>query len=142
MGKAYLREMRIAIPEIKPDQKLGLSEDKILGAAMVSYFGGRSEIRARKLPVPVIYCDFLSMYPTVNVLMGMWNLLTAKKVRVQDATADVRKFVSEADQESLFRQETWKRIACSHFGSARRGHSSGEEPEYGHRSRDRATPSG
>ena len=110
MGKAYLREMRIAIPEIKPDQKLGLSEDETLGAAMVSYFGGRSEIRVRKLPVPVIYCDFLSMYPTVNVLMGMWNLLTAKKVRVQDATADVRKFVSEADQESLFRQETWKEL--------------------------------
>ena len=33
---------------------------------MSTYYGGRSEVRMRRMAVRVLYCDFLSMYPTVS----------------------------------------------------------------------------
>jgi hypothetical protein len=30
--------------------------------------------------MPVVYTDFLSMYPTVNGLMDLWSFVTAKKL--------------------------------------------------------------
>ena len=49
---------------------------EVLGYAMTAYYGGRAECRIRRVPVPVVSCDFLSMYPTVNTLMGLWQHLT------------------------------------------------------------------
>ena len=61
IGKAVLRQMNVApwrVPQ--PD-----FPDHLLGLIMSTYYGGRSEVRIRRQVVRVLYCDFLSMYPTV-----------------------------------------------------------------------------
>jgi len=44
-----------------------------LGYAQSAFFGGRTGAHIRKVVVPVVYTDFLSMYSTVNSLMGLWR---------------------------------------------------------------------
>ncbi|MDQ6834490.1 MAG: DNA polymerase, partial [Chloroflexota bacterium] len=76
VAKAYLRAMGIVPPLARqPD----FPRD-VLGHAMAAYYGGRAECRIRHVPVPVVYCDFLSMYPTVNVNMGLWRFITAERI--------------------------------------------------------------
>jgi hypothetical protein len=60
--------------------------------------------------VPVVYVDFLSQYPTVNTLLGLWRLLTAKKLRVRDATRDVEKFLKLVDLNQLLDPKTWHKL--------------------------------
>jgi len=74
---------------IPPAQKFQL-DDKTLGNCMQGYYGGRAEIRIRHTPVPVVYTDFTSQYPTVNTLLGLWRMLTARDLRVHDATREAR----------------------------------------------------
>src|SRR5882762_723160 len=38
---------------------------------------GRTSAHIRKVTVPVVYTNFLSMYPTVNSLMDLWRFVTA-----------------------------------------------------------------
>ena len=63
---------------VQPEKKFRL-DDKTNGICMQAYYGGRAEIRIRHTPVPIVYTDFLSQYPTVNTLLGLWRLLTAKR---------------------------------------------------------------
>jgi hypothetical protein len=106
MGKAYLRAMRVRLP-LEQHPRF---PREILGLAMVAYFGGRSECRIRREIVPVTYCDVLSMYPTVCVLMHLWRFVIADRIEVEDATEDVRAFLNRATLEDLYRPETWKRL--------------------------------
>ena len=108
VGKAYLDAMGIRPilqrqPNFSPDT---------LGKAMVAYYGGRAECRIRRSPVPVVYVDFLSMYPTVNTLMGTWRLLTARRVDEQPALDFARSFLDQVESDDLFRPETWGDLAC------------------------------
>ena len=86
VGKAYLKAMNVR-PwlEVQPD----IPRD-VVGAVMSAYFGGRSEVHIRRTVAQVQYCDFLSMYPTVSVLMGLWKFVTARGVTWSDATDDTR----------------------------------------------------
>jgi hypothetical protein len=78
IGKSYLRAMGIPpVLERQPDFPA-----EYLGHAQSAFFGGRTGAHIRRLAVPVVYTDFLSMYPTVNSLMGLWRFVTAKRVRV------------------------------------------------------------
>ena len=65
----------------------------VLGRASARYFGGWAECRVRKRDVPVVYCDFRSMYPTVNALLDFWRSPTASRLRVVHATDGVRRFL-------------------------------------------------
>ena len=47
---------------------------------MESYYGGRAECAVRKIPVPGVYVDFTSQYPTVFALQGLHGFLTAQRV--------------------------------------------------------------
>jgi hypothetical protein len=111
IGKAYLRAMGVRLPKLDPDPPLELSADEVHGFAMEAYYGGRAECRVRKVPVPVAYCDFRSMYPTVNTLMGLWRALTAQRLRVIDATDWARQFLARVTPDDLFRPETWRDLA-------------------------------
>ncbi len=71
---------------------------------MTAYFGGRTEVRIRRQVVPVIYVDFLSMYPTVNALIGLWRMLTAERIKIQAATEEVRKLLAGITLERCFRE--------------------------------------
>jgi hypothetical protein len=79
--KAYLEAMGIRLPS----EKFRLPP-RVQGIAAQAYNGGRSEMRIRLARVPVVHTDFLSQYPTVIVLMGLWNLIIAKKLKVKNAT--------------------------------------------------------
>lgn len=106
IGKAYLKEMGIVPPlERWPD-----FQPEILGYAMTAYYGGRAECRIRRTPVPVVYLDFLSMYPTVNALMRLWEMLTADRLDVEDATEDIRDLLATVTVETVFDPAFWRTL--------------------------------
>jgi hypothetical protein len=107
IGKGYLREMGI-MPwrKCQPDFPRDL-----LAKIMGSYFGGRSEIRIRRDARQVILCDFLSMYPTVCTLMGLWKFVIADGMAWRDSTDETRDFLEAVDIKSLKSQSTWARLA-------------------------------
>ena len=102
-AKAYLSQMGIT----HPSQKFALPP-WVLGIAMQSYYGGRAECRIRHTVVPVVYTDFLSQYPTVNTLMGLWSVLIAERLEVQEATHDVQRLLASVTLESVLKPEFWK----------------------------------
>jgi hypothetical protein len=84
IGKGYLRAMGI-----KPILKRQPSFPKeYLGYAQTAFFGGRNGVHIRKVVCPVVYTDFLSMYSTVNTLMGLWRLVIADEIRVIEHCKD------------------------------------------------------
>jgi hypothetical protein len=107
IGKAALRQMgvrpwRIAQPDFP---------DALIGLIMSTYYGGRSEVRIRRRPVRVLYCDFLSMYPTVSTLMGLWRFVTAEGTEWHSATREVRELVDCLQIGDLQRPEFWQGLA-------------------------------
>ena len=105
ISKAFLNTM--GIPQ--PAQKFQL-DDKTSGICMQGYYGGRAEIRIRHTPVPVVYADFLSQYPTVNTLLGLWRLLTAEKVLVREATREVQTLLKSVTVDHLLDPTTWPKF--------------------------------
>jgi len=105
IGKAYLRAMGIKpILERQPD-----FPKKYLGYAETAFFGGRTSAHVRKLPVPVLYSDFLSMYPTVNSLMDLWRFVTAREIKVvEHCQAEIEAFLQQLTADELFNPATWK----------------------------------
>lgn len=106
IGKGYLSEMgiapwRVMQPDFPPE---------LLGKIMASYYGGRSEIRIRRELRQVILCDFLSMYPTVCTLMGLWRFVTASGMTWRDATAETRAFLDTITVADLQSADTWTRL--------------------------------
>lgn len=81
---------------------------ELFGYAMCGYFGGRSECRIRRVPVPVLTVDFLSMYPTVNANLGLFELVTANKIRVVDATKEVIGMLAGLVPKEMYRRERWR----------------------------------
>src|SRR5579862_7797834 len=65
----------------------------------------------RRVRKQVMYCDFLSMYPTVCTLMGLWRFVIAEGMTWRDATAETRAFVDRADLDALQLASTWTQLA-------------------------------
>ena len=106
LGKAYLRQMGVRPwRELQPDFPITL-----LGAIMSSYFGGRAEVHLRREVRQVLYCDFLSMYPTVCTLMGLWQFVIAREIRSRDATEEATSFLNEVTLTDLRSPATWPRL--------------------------------
>jgi len=110
IGKAYLSALGIPPILERQGEFSGGYLGNYLGYAMVAYYGGRAEARIRKVPVPVVYLDFLSMYPTVCTLMDLWKLLTAKQIEVVDATQEVRALLDGLTLDACFRPGQWKQF--------------------------------
>ncbi|MHA6316523.1 hypothetical protein ACXYN8_02540 [Altererythrobacter sp. CAU 1778] len=107
VGKGYLRAMGIAPwrqlqPHFPPE---------MLGRILSSYYGGRSEIRIRREARQVILCDFLSMYPTVCTLMGLWRFVTASGIRQRRVTQKTRAFLANVTLADLQSPELWPQLA-------------------------------
>jgi hypothetical protein len=81
--------------------------DKEYGVFMQSYYGGRAECRIRKWEVPVCPVDFMSQYPTVNELLGNWDILTSEGVTFPNANVNVRKLLSEINLKRCFDPKMW-----------------------------------
>ena len=105
IGKAYLEKMNI-YPFL--DQDPDFPKD-ILGYAMSSYYGGRTEVRIRNRLIPITYLDFTSMYPTVYSLLQLDKFLKAKKIRYYDNIENVQCFIENLKIEDLRNSETWSR---------------------------------
>src|SRR5215467_388950 len=106
IGKAYLRAMGI----VEPMKKFRNIPPKIHGIEMAAYYGGRAECRIRRWPVPVVPVDLTSEYPSVDALLGTWDVLTAEQLTRVDATNDVRELLTKISLDGLFRPEFWKRL--------------------------------
>ncbi len=108
LAKAYLREARIEPllsrqPDFPPD---------VLGYAMVAYYGGRAEGRIRRVPVPVVYLDFASMYPTICAPMGMWQFHAGSEVDVvENDPAETEAWLRGLSREDAFDPALWPRLS-------------------------------
>ncbi|MBB3956260.1 DNA polymerase domain-containing protein [Novosphingobium sediminicola] len=104
IGKAYIKEMGIAPwrkmqPDFPPD---------LTAKIMASYFGGRSEVRIRREVRQVMLCDFLSMYPTVCTLMGLWDFVIAQGMAWCDSSTATRALLATVDLPALQSQTLWR----------------------------------
>jgi hypothetical protein len=89
-------------------------ESNLLGWAMSAFYGGRAEARIVRTPVPVALVDFTSMYPSVNALLNTRSLLTAERIRVEDATDRVREMLDRADLvEWCLTPQAWRDIGVT-----------------------------
>jgi hypothetical protein len=106
LGKAYLQAMCVQPwTEVQPD-----FPPEVIGQIMSAYFGGRAEVHIRREITPVIHCDFMSMYPTVCTLMGLWKYVIADGMDRADATVECRAFVEACDLTMLRNPATWRRL--------------------------------
>jgi hypothetical protein len=103
VAKSYLGEMGIT----RPAEKFKIP-DRILGISMQSYYGGRSETRIRCVEVPVVPLDFTSEYPTCCALLGLFDVLTARKVKFKDDTKNIGRFVDRITLEHCFKPAMWE----------------------------------
>ena len=106
IAKAFLGTMGI----VPPQQKLEL-DDRTLGFCMQGYYGGLACVRIRHTPVPVVYTDFTSQYPTVNTLLKLRPMLIADRLNVCGATREVQTFLKSLTLDQLFDQRTWPKLA-------------------------------
>lgn len=107
IGKAYLRSMGVD-PVMQRQHEF---PNEYLGYAASAFFGGRTSAHVRKIPVPVVYTDFLSMYPTVNSLMGLWRFVTAKKINIiEHCQKRIQDLLTQLTEDDLFIPENWKKL--------------------------------
>jgi hypothetical protein len=106
LGKAYLRQMGILpFRQLEPD-----FPPELTGISMGTYYGGRSEVHIRRKPVQVHYCDFLSMYPTVCTLMGLWKFVVAAGMTWRDNTEEVRVLLRSVSMADLQDPAFWPHL--------------------------------
>ncbi|WP_321431121.1 DNA polymerase [uncultured Methanolobus sp.] len=82
--------------------------DNMKGQIMTSYYGGRCECRNRKVPTKVTTLDFTSMYPTVTMVMGLWNLMIADYIETEIVTEEIRELLEIVNLEYLQKEDNWK----------------------------------
>ena len=106
LGKAYLREMGV-MPwrQVQPD-----FPPELLGQIMSTYYGGRSEVHIRRRLVRVLYCDFLSMYPTVCTLMRLWRFVIVDGMTWRDSTEETRALLGAANLTDLQKPAFWPKL--------------------------------
>jgi hypothetical protein len=106
LGRAYLKTMNIKPwREVQPD-----FPPKLIGHILSAYYGGRSEVHIRRQIVPVIHTDYLSMYPMVCTLMGLWEFVRANGVMHSDDSQAIRELLASPRDglvERLRRKEGW-----------------------------------
>ncbi len=108
IGKAYLQAMGVT-PIMHGCR---ISPSGICGYAESAFFGGRASAHVRKVPVPVVYSDFLSQYSRVNVLMGLWRFVTAREIRViEDCREELAALLRGVTPEWVLDPANWKRLA-------------------------------
>lgn len=106
LGKAYLKEMNIkSWKQLQSD-----FPPEMIGQIMSTYFGGRSEVHIRRQIVQVLYCDFLSMYPTVCTLMSLWQFVIAQGMTWKDTTGETAQFLEQITIAELQQPETWRKL--------------------------------
>jgi len=107
VGKAYFEEMNIRPWRLLQPQ----FPDSLTGIMMSTYSGGRAEVHHRRIISQVVYCDFLSMYPSACTLMGLWQFVISNGLKRRDSTKEARKSLADISLQDLQRPDTWKQLA-------------------------------
>ncbi len=103
LGKAYLKQMGVKPwRDLQPD-----FPPEMIGQIVSTYFGGRAEVHIRREKRQVLYCDFLSMYPTVCTLMGLWRFVIAKGIVWKDTTAETQALLDRIDAADVMMKPGW-----------------------------------
>lgn len=112
IAKQYLRLLGIT-PLLQKEPNFSR---KILGKAAAAYFGGRADVRARKVDVPVAVLDFTAMYATIFCLQGLHKVLAAPRLGIQVVTPQVKGFLRPLQAskclESLYDPKSWRQLNC------------------------------
>ncbi len=77
---------------------------------MSAYYGGRTECMMRKTPTKVSVLDFTSMYPTMTMLLRIWEFITANGIEIDDVTEEIQAVVDSINLSSLQNQKIWKQF--------------------------------
>lgn len=108
LGKALLEQLGIKpFMDMNPD-----FPRELLGQLMMAYYGGRCEVKIRKMPTKVTVLDFTSMYPTMFNLTGLWDTLIADKIVFYDDTKNVKRFLERVTLEDLNNLDAWKKLSA------------------------------
>ncbi|MGC2406130.1 MAG: hypothetical protein WA431_06950, partial [Candidatus Cybelea sp.] len=108
LGKAHLRAMGIV-----PIAERQAFPKRYLGYAQSAFVGGRTSAHIRKVAVPVVYTDFLSMYPTVNALMGLWKFVVAENVSaVPMDVSETTDFLRTISVDKAFDPAMWTNLTA------------------------------
>jgi hypothetical protein len=117
IGKAYFAEFgvpdNIRARRFAADDGSPFDVRVLYAASQEAYQGGRSEVPERLVCRDVICADFKSQYPSVNALMGLQALLTAREYRVETGTnaiANAQALLSAATHEWLQTAANWRRL--------------------------------
>ena len=108
IGKAYFKEMRIE-PWLKTQKDI---PRKLLAQILSGYFGGRSEVRIRRELRQVMLCDFLSMYPTVCTLTGLWPFVIGKGMTWKDGTTEITQILRSWSLKDLQTKANWRSLVA------------------------------
>ena len=57
-----------------------------------------------------VYCDFKSMYPTVNALMGLWDFVIADGLEAYESTDATHAFLEAVTLDELQHPSTWRQL--------------------------------
>jgi hypothetical protein len=106
IGKAYLQQMMIK-PLLGCDPAFPRER---FGEILCAYYGGRAEVRNRRVVHEVLYCDFKSMYPTVNSLMELWQFVIGQRMTFKDTTTQTQALLESFTLDDLRQPSTWKKL--------------------------------
>lgn len=106
IGKALLKMMGV-----EPGAaKIATIPDDIKGYCATTYIGGRTEDKIRKQEELVTVIDFTSMYPTMCILMALWDFIICDHIEVEDFTEGAKKLLDEITLNDLQNPATWSRM--------------------------------
>lgn len=94
---------------VPPPSRFKLPSE-LLGRTASAFYGGVATTLATRVWLPVVVADVSAMFPTCAVLLGLWSVLIADHLVVEDVTNTVRKFLSSPDLADKARsRSTWRR---------------------------------
>jgi hypothetical protein len=106
IAKQYLRIMGFRPhPEKQPR-----FPRKYYGYAAAAYYGGRAEVRVRRVDVPVVVLDATSMYPTLQLLQNLQSLMAATTIKVRNVTEQTQAFLDKISLDDLFDPTLWPQL--------------------------------
>ncbi len=105
IGKGYLRQMGLMPVSFDSWHK------GVMAAVLETYYGGRTETKVRRIPIPGTYVDFKSHYPTVFALMGMWSYVAAQEIYAADEDpSTVMRWLDDLTVDDLFQRDSWTKF--------------------------------
>jgi hypothetical protein len=138
IGKAHSEKMGLT-----PFRTLNTWPDEVMATVLETYYGGRTECAIRRLPLPGVYVDFTSEYPTVSVLQGLYRFHIAEHVDYQrEDPQRVRGLLNGLTVDDVLDPVFWARELNALVLTAPNGDRLPSRVKYNTRGRNRADETG